>query len=241
MVLRRDVRNMSQLVTPFIIGIVYFVMLLRGGNKGLDLSDQTPALVEELLKNMRVYASVGLSLFVGWMLLGRLAGMGFAQEGRNYWLLKSAPVSVGKLIAAKFLVAYLPTVFLCGGFLLITMLIEQPGVDTILFALPATSLSIAGNAGINLAFGITGANMNWEDPRHMQRGTSSCLGALASMLYLPIGLFLFFGPPIATSAFDLSEPAGKLTGLVLGGVFSLVCATLPLWLVQKRVERLGES
>jgi hypothetical protein len=167
--------------------------------------------------------------------------MGFAQEGRNFWLLKSAPVSSGKLIAAKFLVAYLPTVMLCGGFLLITMLIERPGVNTILFALPVACLSIAGNAGINLAFGITGANMNWEDPRQMQRGMSSCLGALASMLYLPIGLFLFFGPPIAASAFDLPEPAGQLTGLLLGGIFSLLCATLPLWLVRKRVERLGEA
>jgi hypothetical protein len=241
LVLRRDVRNMSQLVTPFIIGIVYFIMMLRGGNRGPDLSNQAPALVVELLMNVRVYASVGLSLFVGWMLLGRLAGMGFAQEGRSYWLMKTAPVRTFKLIAAKYLVAYMPTVILCGGFLLITMLIEKPGASIILFALPVTCLSIAGNTGINLAFGIAGANMNWEDPRQMQRSGSGCLGSLVSMLYLPTGLFLFFGPPIAARLLDLPEPVGQLTGLLVGGVFSLMCAAFPLWLVQKKVNRLGET
>jgi len=39
------------------------------------------------------YGNVGMSLFVGWMVLSRLAGMGFSQEGKSYWLLKTAPVS----------------------------------------------------------------------------------------------------------------------------------------------------
>jgi len=32
-----------------------------------------------------------------------------------------------------------------------------------------------------------------------------------------------------------------LTGLLVGGAFSLACAALPLWLVRKRVPLLGES
>lgn len=241
MVLRRDLRNMSQLVTPLIIGVVYFVMLLRGGNTGPDFPEQTPVLVTEMLKNVRIYANVGLALFVGWMLLGRLAGMGFAHEGRSYWLLKSAPVGPGQLIAAKYLVAYLPTWAICTAFLLVTMLIEMQTPSILLFSLPVVSLSIAGNAGINLAFGVTGANMNWEDPRQMQRTASGCLGSFASMLYLPMGLVLFFGPPIVAQAFDLPMIVGQLTGLLLGGAFSLICAILPLWLVRKKVEQLGEA
>ena len=240
LVLRRDMRNMSQLVMPLILGIIYFFMLLRSGK---DLSvgrGEAPPVVLELIHNASTYTSVGLSLFVGWMLLGRLAGMGFAQEGKSYWLIKTAPVSSARQIVAKYLVAFLPTLGLCSSFLLLTWLIQRTGFATFIFALPAVALCIAGSTGIYLSFGIAGANMNWDDPRHMQKGVASCLGTLASTVYLPISLLLFFGPPIAVTLFDVPEIAGQIAGLLVGGGFSLACAIIPLVVVHRRVARLGE-
>jgi ABC-2 type transport system permease protein len=240
LVLQRDMRNMSQLVMPLILGIIYFIMLFRSGNHLSVGRGVAPPLVLELIRNASAYASVGLSLFVGWMLLGRLAGMGFAQEGKSYWLIKTAPVSSTRQIVAKFLVAILPTLGLCFSFLLLTWLIQRTDFVTLLFALPAVGLCIAGNTGIYLSFGIAGANMNWDDPRHMQKGIASCLGTLINMIYLPISLLLFFGPPIAVTLFDVPEIVGQIAGLLLGGVFCLACAIIPLILVHRRVARLGE-
>ena len=127
LVLRRDMRNMSQLVMPLILGIIYFIMLLRSGNEISVGRGEAPPIVLELIRNASTYASVGLSLFVGWMLLGRLAGMGFAQEGKSYWLIKTAPVSSTRQIVAKYLVAILPTLGLCFSFLLLTWLIQRTG------------------------------------------------------------------------------------------------------------------
>jgi ABC-2 type transport system permease protein len=241
LVLRRDLRNLSQLVTPLIIGIVYAFMLLRGGNRPSVEPSDAPIWVIELLQSAQTYASVGLSLFVGWMLLGRLAGMGFSQEGRSYWLLKTSPVSASQQIAAKFLVAYLPTLALSWAYLLVTWLLQRSGISVFLYSLPVIALCIAGNAGVNLTFGITGANMDWEDPRQMQRTGSGCLSALASMIYLPVALLLFFAPPIGLMALGLPETLGQVIGLFLGGALSLTCAVVPLWLVRKRVYRLGEA
>ena len=241
LVLRRDMRNMSQLVMPLILGIVYFFMLLRSGNELSVGRGEAPPVMLELIHNASTYASVGLSLFVGWMLLGRLAGMGFAQEGKSYWLIKTAPVSSTRQIIAKFLVAFLPTLGLCFSFLLLTWLIQRTGFVTFLFALPAVALCIAGSTGIYLSFGIAGANMNWDDPRHMQKGVASCLGALVSTIYFPISLSLFFGPPIGVTLLHIPEIAGQLAGLLLGGFFSLACAIIPLVLVHRRVARLGEN
>jgi ABC-2 type transport system permease protein len=241
MVLRRDMRNMSQLVMPLILGIIYFIMLLRTNNEISVGRGDAPPVVLELIHNASTYASVGLSLFVGWMLLGRLAGMGFAQEGKAYWLIKTAPVSSTRQIIAKFLVAILPTLGLCVTFLLLTSLVHRTGLATLLFALPAVALCIAGNTGIYLSFGIAGANMNWDDPRHMQRGIASCFGALVSVIYLPFSLLLFFGPPIAVTLFEVPVIVGQIAGLLLGGAFSLACAIIPLVLVHRRVARLGEN
>jgi ABC-2 type transport system permease protein len=240
LVLRRDMRNMSQLVMPLILGIIYFIMLLRSGNELSVGRGEAPPVVNELIRNASTYASVGLSLFVGWMLLGRLAGMGFAQEGKSYWLIKTSPVSSTRQIVAKFLVAILPTLALCFSFLLLTWLIQRTSLVTLLFALPAVALCVVGNTGIYLSFGIAGANMNWDDPRHMQRGVASCLGALVSTIYLPISLVLFFGPPVAVTLIHLPAIAGQIAGLLLGGAFSLACAVIPLILVYRRVARLGE-
>jgi ABC-2 type transport system permease protein len=241
LVLRRDLRNLSQLITPLIIGIVYAFMVLRGGDSPSPGPSEAPIWMQNLFESLQTYASVGLALFVGWMLLGRLAAMGFSQEGRSFWLLKTSPVSAGSMVAAKFLVAYLPTLGLSWAYLLVIWLIQSSGINSFIYSLPAIALCIAGNAGLNLSFGITGANLDWEDPRQMQRTTSGCLSMLATMVYLPIALVLFFGPPIGMAAFGLPETIGQAIGLVLGGAASLACAVVPLWLVRKRVERLGEE
>ena len=241
LVLRRDLRNMSQLVTPLIFGIVYAVMFLRNGGQPSLGRGEAPALFNEVLKNIFVYGNVGISLFVGWMLLARLGGMGFSQEGKSYWLLKSAPVTASQLVLSKFLVAFLPTLALGWAFLLAISLLQQVNLSIILFTVPVVALSIAGNAGLNLTFGITGANMIWEDPRQMQKGSSGCLGSLASFIYLPLSLLLFFGPELLFALLGLPEFIGQLTGLLLGGVFSLAVAIIPLWLVRNRVLHLDEK
>jgi ABC-2 type transport system permease protein len=242
LVLRRDLRNMSQLVMPLIIGIIYAFMFLRNGElNSITGSSELPVWAANALKNVNLYFNVGLSLFVGWLLLGRLAGMGFSQEGKSYWLIKTAPIRVSHLISAKFLVAYLPTLGLSWAFLLVISLVERARLSTLIFTLPVVALCIAGNAGINLSFGITGAKFDWEDPRHMQTGGSGCLASLVSIIYLPIDLVLFFSPPILFAAFGLPETVGQVFGLALGGLFSLIFALGPPWLVRRKVPFLAEG
>ena len=193
-----------------------------------------------MLTNLTLYANVGISLFVGWSLLSRLAGMSFSLEGKQYWLLKSAPVSTIRLITGKYLVAYLPTLFLCWTFLLITSMLQRVGLGVLSYSMVVVTLTVAGVAGVNLAIGVIGANFEWEDPRRIAQGSIGCLGALLSGLSILVCLLFFFGPPIL---FDLlgSNPAiGRLIGVVLGSAVSLGLLIVPLWLVRQRVPRLAE-
>ncbi|MGB3699959.1 MAG: hypothetical protein WA997_01710 [Anaerolineales bacterium] len=240
LVLRRDLRNMSQLVTPLILGIVYAVMLVRSGSEPPPGRGEAPPIVMEVLTNLMLYANVGISLFIGWSLLSRLAGMSFSLEGKQYWLLKSAPVSTLRLVAGKYLVAYLPTLTLCWIFLLITSLLQQVSLDTLAYSLVVVALSVAGVAGLNLAFGIAGANFEWEDPRRISQGALGCLGALASGFSLLVCLLFFFGPPILFDLLDSPAVIGRLIGIVLGSAASLGLMIIPLWLIRQRIPRLAE-
>jgi ABC-2 type transport system permease protein len=239
--LRRDLRNMSQLVTPLIFGIVYGILFLRNGGQLPAGRGEAPRFFMEILKNLSLYGNVAISLFVGWMLVARLGMTAFSMEGKNYWLLKSAPISAGQMIASKFMVAYLPSLAMGWAFLLVISVFQRAVPLMILFTLLVIALCIAGNVGVNLTFGIVGANLKWEDPRQMQRGTAGCLGSLVTLLYLPLSLVLFFGPPLGFSLLEWPQWIGQSVGLVVGGGFSLACAIVPLYSVRGRVLRLGEE
>ena len=239
--LRRDLRNMSQLITPLILGLVYGIYIMSMAGEPPAGQGEAPEWFMQALRSAMVYGNVGISLFVGWSLISRLGMMGFSQEGKNYWMLKVAPVRTAWLLAAKFLVAYLPGLAVGVVFMVIISLVQGAPLSILLFGLAVVSLSIVGAAGINLAFGVTGVNLTWEDPRRMNSGWSGCFSMLLSFLYMGISLVLFFGPPVLLAALGLPEVAGQVIGILLGGTFSVACAIIPLWLVKSRVARIGDS
>jgi len=241
--LRRDLRNLSQLVTPLVLGVVYTLMLVRARAVPANAGNG-PAWATQALRSAMGYASIGIALFVGWTLLARLAAMGFSQEGRNYWLLKSAPVSADQLLAAKFLAAYLPSLAVGWAFVGLQAVVQGWGNaagGAIWFSLSVVALCLAAADGIYLWFGVTGARFDWQDPRQMVSGTTGCLGALVTGLALGLALALFALPQIGLTLLGWPAPAGQLLGLALGGAFCLTCAVVPLWLVRGRVPRLGEG
>jgi ABC-2 type transport system permease protein len=236
--LRRDLRNLSQLVTPLILGVVYTLLLFRGdrSSPGEDLGD-----LAEPLRTLLAYSSVGMSLFVGWMLLARLAGTAFSREGRSYWLVKVAPVRAGHLLAAKFVVAYLPALALAGAFTVVIAIVRQMSAPAFAYSLVASALCLAGMVGILLAFGVLGANFNWDDPRKMSGGAMGCLGQIVAMLYVPLAFGLFIGPVAVAAWAGLPPVDGHVVGLFLGTSATLGSAYLPLRLVRDRVSRLDET
>jgi ABC-2 type transport system permease protein len=241
LLLRRDLRNLSQMISPLIFGVIYSLMLFSTGGQGLSAGGGAPDWVTTSFQFVLAYGNVGMSLFVGWMLLGRLSGMAFSSEGRNYWMMKAAPLRAGHLLTAKYLVAYLPALALGWFFLVGISVIQHLPLGGFLYSLAAVALCLAGMNGILLSFGVLGANFKWEDPRKMSAGGLGCLGQFLGMLYLPLAFGLFIVPLWLVSALNLPQGYGYLAGFLLGLAGTGACAILPPWLVRAKVERLAEA
>ena len=240
LVYRRDLRNMSQLLTPLILGVVYAIGLLRGGENQFTGRGEAPTWFMNSINAVMVYADVALALFLGWMLAARLSGLGFSHEGKNYWMLKAAPISSRQLLTAKFLTGYLPSLLVCSVYVLILQILKGAGPLSAIISLVAVALALAGINGIYLAFGTRGAKLDWESPAQMG-GAVGCLGTLAGMLFVPVCFGLFIVPPLLAGFFNIPILVGQLAGLLLGGAASLAAAFIPLRWVEKRVATLGEA
>jgi ABC-2 type transport system permease protein len=242
LVLRRDLRNLSGLITPLIFGAIYTLTFLRAGDQiTAGGGGDAPAWFMTTFTTLLAYGNVGMSLFVGWMLLSRLAGVGFSHEGRSYWVLKSAPLSPRTLLTAKFAVAYLPALVLGWFFLVLISILQHIPLPGFFYGLLAVALCLAGQAGILLGFGVAGAKFDWEDPRRMNAGGMGCLGQAVAGLFLPLSFGFFVGPLYLVAALKLPPLIGYLGGALLGIAICLLGTFLPLVLASRRVERLGEA
>lgn len=238
-VLRRDLRNLSQMVTPIVMGVIYAVLLVQGRGEPPAGRGEAPEWFMQGFRDLLVFGDIGISLFVGWMVSTRLATMSFSQEGRSWWVIKTAPIAPGRLLAAKFIVAYLPVAALGAAFMLVLSVARSVSVGDGLFGLLVVALCYAAITGIGLAFGVVGVNFDWRDAR-MARGTVGCLSPLVNFAALGLCLVLFVAPVFAAGMIGLPPAAGKLLGLILGAAASAAFAVVPLILVKDRVPRMGE-
>jgi ABC-2 type transport system permease protein len=241
LVYRRDLRQMSQLISPLILGVIYTLMILRTGGQMPVGKGEAPAWFMDSMNYVLAYSSVGMSLFVGWVSLSRLAGMSFASEGKNYWILKSSPLRTVHLLVAKFLVAYLPA-FVLGLFFLVAIAFAQKmAIGSVLYSILAMSFCLAGMNGILLGFGVAGAKLDWDDPRKMNAGNMGCLGQIIAAAFLPLTFGLFIGPLFLVSVLNWPVMYGYLLGGIVGIAVNLAAAILPPALARKKVASLGES
>lgn len=238
--LRRDLANLSSLLFPIILGVVYAVSLLRSGGEFPEGRGEAPRAFIEAGNAMMNYAGVGLVLLLGGILVHNLAGLSFSREGKNYWFLKAAPLDTKQLIAAKFLVGYIPSVLICSIYLVILEMVKHVPPFSIAVGLISVWVITAGLTGISLALGIQGAKFDWENPSQMNR-TIGCLGQLMGFLFMAVCFMLFVTPSILAEVFHLPPFAGQLAGLCFCGVACVLAVIIPLNLVHKRVSTLSED
>jgi len=234
--LRRDLRNLSQLIAPLIFSAVYAVSMVRG----FQSVRETPGdVLSQVVSQSGIYLSLALPMFFGWTFLMNLALNAFSREGKNYWLLKASPLTAGRLMLAKFIASYVPGVLFQWVLFAFVILLHWPGVEKLVYALVVPLFYMAGLVGVTLTFGAYGAKLDWEDPRRMSSGPIGCVSFIAGGVYVVLAWAIFFLPAAIIPLFGGPEWLGQLVGLVFGGLVSLACAYIPPRQALERVNKIG--
>jgi hypothetical protein len=228
-------------MTPLILGVMYGFAILRQGTRAPLGQGNAPEWVNVAITSGFSYADIGIAIFVGWILLMSLAGRGFSQEGKSFWMLKSSPLNAGQLLSAKFWVAWIPPVVIGWIFLLAFAILQPAKLPNLPFSMLAVGLCFAGATSISEAFGVVGARFDWTDPRKMQGGITGCFSSLVCFIYMGFSILFLVAPALALPALGLPAYSGQVAGLLVGGAICLACAVVPLRMVRDRVDRLNES
>jgi hypothetical protein len=162
-------------------------------------------------------------------------------EGKRYWLLKVAPLRPEVLLASKFTVAYVPSLALGSVFLAATTVVGRLPPGTVPYNWIALAATIAALCAVYLAFGTAGANLKWEDPRQVTRGTTSCIGWIVGTAVVGIIAGVFMGIPVLLDLLNVPIVLAQILGLTVGlALCIVVMVTAFLW-ATGRVAWVGES
>lgn len=227
---RRDIRNLSNLIFPIILAVIWTISLFQGGR---DL----PSTAQNFFDS----SSLGIGFFMAMMFVMRFGFGGFSLEGQQWWILKTSPVRPFHLVLAKYTVAILPPSVFGVLYLVIASFLRKITLPLLLYQIVAELIVVAGMAALTLAFGIWGARFNWTNPNQVSGGAVGCLGSFLTFVFIALASGVFLGLPVLGTSLAWPSVVGYGGALLIGSVLSGVGGGIPLALATTRIPHLGEA
>lgn len=173
----RDASQWSQLLLlAALVGIYVFNF------RALPTSDGTPLAI--VLRDVAAFCNLGLAAFVTTAVAVRFVYPMVSLEGRSWWILRSAPISIPELWWSKFCIGYAPLLAL--GLVLVTAtnyFLDVGHGLTLVFALTLIPL-IAAIVSLGLAFGAAYPRLDTQNAAQIATGFGAilymvvCLGVI---------------------------------------------------------------
>ncbi len=244
--LRRDMRVLLQTaIWPVAVGIVImFQMLVAGEGRG------------EMPRSVAAFATIGsggMILFLIATMFSRLSLVAVSQEGKNYWILRTAPLSTRRLLVGKLLVAYVPLLVLGAALMTIFSLLMGDGPVGIAWNLLMIALAGLGISAIALSMGAAFPRFDCDNPQRAVSPVAFFLAMACYGLYVVL-IFLVFSIPQLIELLATGVPLAEGETFVLPGLagwtgagyvialpvavgLTAVSVLVPLTLAARRLER----
>ncbi len=213
----RDASQWSQLLLlAALVGIYVYNF------RALPTSDGTPLAI--VLRDVAAFCNLGLAAFVTTAVAVRFVYPMVSLEGRSWWVLRSAPISLHELWWSKFCIGYVPLLAL--GLVLVAatnhFLAAGHGL-TLVFAATLVPL-VAAVVSLGLAFGTTYARLDTQNAAQIATGFGAILYMVTCLAVIGLVCALEAWP--ISRLFWASQVGQPLTGREQALVVLCFVATL---------------
>ena len=228
----RDVAQWSQV---FLMAALLFIYLYN--IRMLPLGGDARATIV-------AYGNLGMAGFVIAAICLRFAYPSVSSEGKAFWLIQTAPVSYRHFILVKVLVYSAPLTILALALTAFANLIL--GADAVIWTFTMIGASMLAITLVSLGVGMGALSPNFNAENPLQVGLSlGGFGYMAvSLAYVGTMMFLMARPVMRYMmwrVFGESEGVSAALPIVIAITLSLLVATLPLLIAERRLTRIGET
>jgi ABC-2 type transport system permease protein len=170
----RDASQWSQLLLLAALVVIYVYNF-----NALPVADGTPVAI--VLRDVAALFNLGLAAFVTTAVAVRFVYPMISLEGRSWWILRSAPVSLEALWRSKFWIGFAPLVLFGEGLVIATNRFLGVGAGlTLVFAVTLAPL-IAAVVSLGLAFGAAYPRLDTQNAAQIATGFGAIVYMVSSL------------------------------------------------------------
>jgi|WetSurMetagenome_2_1015567.scaffolds.fasta_scaffold39543_2 ABC-2 type transport system permease protein len=220
----RDNTQWSQL---FLLGALVVVYLFNFSVLPLEKSP----IRLEFLQNVLAFLNMGLAGFVLSAVSVRFIFPSISAEGGAFWIIKSSPVSMGRLLFGKYILYLLPMVALGQVLIIVTNYFLHVDVLMMILSSVTMLLAIPGIIAMAIGFGAVYPRFKYENISQVATGFGGLMYMICSAGFMA-AIILIESMPVRLLFF--AELRGKSIttlewiGIVLAflSVFLIICYTI---------------
>jgi ABC-2 type transport system permease protein len=229
----RNVEQSSQLLLLLAIVVIYLFSI-----KALPVD--WDSFLSMKLRYIVSFFNIGIVAFVVTAVAARLVLPSVGNEGRAFWIIRVSPVTMGRFLWTKFLIAFVPLLVLAQALIIISNIFL--GVEVWLMALGiATSfVLVASVTALAIGIGAYTARFSPEGTDREQSGFQGAAFMLSAFFLIVVTIMLEIFPTLSmfmkeVSKSDFTSKGWAIVSVLFLAVFSL--NSLVVWLAMRMSEK----
>jgi len=148
----------------------------------------------EFLQNELAFLNMGLAGFVLSAISVRFIFPAVSSEGRAFWVIRSSPLSLKRLLWGKYFLYLIPMLILGEILIIITNHLLQATPFIMIVSSMTMLLAICGIAAMGIGFGALYPNFNFQNIAQVATGFGGVMYMIISSVFMAIIMMLEAGP-----------------------------------------------
>jgi len=185
----------------------------------------------EFLQNILAFLNMGLAGFVLSAVSVRFVYPSISVEGGAFWILKSSPVTIARLLWGKYIIAVIPMIILGESLIILTNYFLHVSMVIMVLSSATMFFAIFGIIAMGVGFGAVYPRFKYENISQVSTGFGGLVYMISSILFMALIIFLEAGPVRILFMADMRGvkiSTFQVLWIILAflSVFLLICFTI---------------